>query len=367
MHKTEQQQWEEYVLSERTMLEPYLQAHGYVLDDEQPHIQGERFLMQAVTTSSGKKIILLGTSSSGERVVIKATSDPKGAKELQHERTCRTTLKKIAFAYEPFYTPKEIAFTQVSGQTISIQEFITQESTFLARPIEEQFSLALKGFKIQESAHASTYEHAVIAERTFGSRSAHDYLSSYKEFVRNIVENKDSSETLVKNLALGLSVLEKGEREIEQYTGFLTHTDFVPHNLRIRDGNIYLLDHSSLRFGNKYEGWARFLNFMALYNPELESHLVTYVERNRSGEEVVSLHLMRIYRLAEIIWYYTNAKNRSEGNLKKLNHERIIFWSELLRAQLEKTPLPRDVRDRYMSVRDSLRSDDEKTRQKNLH
>lgn len=367
MPNTEQQQWEDYVQSERSVLESFLASHGYQLDDIQPHTQGERFLMQAVTTSSGRKIILLGHAPSGERVVIKATSDTRGSKELEHERVCRTALKNIAFAYEPFYTPREIFFGRVQGQTISIQEFIAQDSTFLARTIEEQFKLALKGFKIQESAHATTYEHAVLARRTFGSRSAREYISSYIEFTKHITESVESSQLLLDNLEAGRRLLEEGEEQIEQYTGFLTHSDFVPHNIRIRNGDIYLLDHSSLRFGNKYEGWARFLNFMTLYNPELERYLVTYVKVNRSEEEAVSLHLMRIYRLAEIIWYYTLASIRSEGNLKKLNCARISFWSEVLNSLLKGNELPDSVLHEYKEVRDSLRSDEEKARQEGLH
>lgn len=367
MPKTEQQQWEAYVAQELGLLRPFLTEHGLTLDEEQPHLQGERFLMQAVTTSSGKKIILLGNTKSDERVVIKATSDLQGARELAHERVCRNALKNIAFAYEPFYTPKEILFANNQGQTISIQEFIPQESTFLDRPIEEQFFLALKGFKIQESAHATTFEHALVAERTFGQRTAKDYLRTYKEFVTNITQDAPVPPSLESHLLQGQALLEKDERVIEQYSGFLTHTDFVPHNIRIQNQNIYLLDHSSLQFGNKYEGWARFLNFMELYHPKLKEYLLAYVEKNRTPEESVSLRLMRIYRLAEIIWYYTLAKSRSEGNLEKLNGERIVFWSEVLSSVLSDSALPDSIRGTYIESRDTLRSEDEKLRQKNLH
>lgn len=367
MSKTEQQQWEAYVHEELETLRPFLTEHGYTLDTEQPHTQGERFLMQAITTSSGKKIILLATTTSGERVVIKATSDRQGARELTHERTCRNALKSIAFAYEPFYTPKEIFFGSNQGQTISIQEFIPQESTFLARSVEEQFFLALKGFKIQESAHATTFEHSLVAERTFGLRTARDYLRTYKEFFTNITQHAPVPPSLESNLLQGQTLLEKNECVVEQYSGFLTHTDFVPHNIRIQNQNIYLLDHSSLLFGNKYEGWARFLNFMELYNPKLKGYLLAYVEKNRTPEESVSLRLMRTYRLAEIIWYYTLAKSRSEGNLEKLNDARIIFWSAVLSSVLSNSALPNSVRYAYIETRDALRSDDEKLRQKNLH
>ena len=134
---------------------------------------------------------------------------------------------------------------------------------------------------------------------------------------------------------------------IEQYSGFLTHTDFVPHNIRVVGENIYLLDHSSIRFGNKYEGWARFCNFMALYNPPLEKALVKYVADNRTEEESISLRLMRIYRLGEIIWYYTSALDKSYGNLFALNKKRVELWSKMLENLLSENSLPESFIEDY--------------------
>ena len=62
---TPQQSWDTYCASKIALLTPILKKHGYVLDFEQPHIKGERFLMQAVTTTSGKKIILVGKNIRG--------------------------------------------------------------------------------------------------------------------------------------------------------------------------------------------------------------------------------------------------------------------------------------------------------------
>ena len=161
--------------------------------------------------------------------------------------------------------------------------------------------------------------------------------------------------------------LREHEKTIEQYSGFLTHTDFVPHNIRIHDDTIYLLDHSSLTFGNKYEGWARFVNFMTLYNPMLENALVTYVKENRTPEESVSLRMMRIYRLGEIIWYYVQTLEKSTGDLHTLNTARITFWSTVLTHILKDERIPESIITEYKKTRDSLRSDDEKKRQQGLH
>jgi hypothetical protein len=353
MSKDAKQLWEGYKARELAVIKPILQKLGFELADEQPHLGGERYLMQAVTTQSGKKLILIGHRvSDGKKVVIKTAAEPAGKRELRHERRCRQVLKEIGFAYQVFFSPEEIIFTERDGRLISIQAFIEQEKTFLERPLKEQFDFALKAFKAQESAHATTYKHVRIIERTFGSMGADGYLHLGKTF------NIDTA---------AREFLEKNKNTIDQYCGFLTHTDFVPHNFRIKDGTMYLLDHSSLRFGNKYEGWARFINFMELHNPPLAAALVQYVRDNRTQEELLALKCMRIYRLGEIIWYYRNTLPQSTGDLLKLNEARVHFWSEALKAVSNDREVPFATIESYKKTRDTLRSEDEKRRQVGLH
>ncbi len=351
--KDQKQDWGKYREQELAIVEPILNRLGYGLEKHQSHLGGERYLMQAVTTTSGRKLILLGHRvGDGRRVVIKATRDKAGIRELVHERECREVLKKINFAYQTFFSPEEVLFKNEEGYTLSIQTFIEQESPFLERPLKEQFRLALRAFKAQESAHATTYRHIKLIQKTFGTMDAARYLAMFKKFGDNTRAQK---------------LLEANWETIERYCGFLTHVDFVPHNFRVRDDNIYLFDHSSLRFGNKYEGWARFLNFMTLYNPELEKALLQYVGDNRAEEELLSLKLMRIYRLGEIIWYYSDKIEKSSGDLRTLNKARVEFWSEVLKATLEGRELPEQIREEYKKTRDSLRSEEEKQRQIGLH
>ncbi len=359
--------WEAYKDQERARIEPILVAHNITLDVYQPHTQGERFLMQAVTTESGRKLILLGTeTSTGTRVVIKGTSDVAGIREIEHERLCRKVLGEIQFAYRVFTTPEEMLFYKKHGVLISVQRFIDQERSFLDRPLEEQFTYALEAFKAQEGAHAATYEQSRLVTRTFGRYDAQDYLDGFARFSFEIQTYMNDAH-LRDILVNAHTYLSEHARTIEQYGGFLTHTDFVPHNFRIADGKIYLLDHSSLRFGNKYEGWARFLNFMTLHNKPLEEALTTYVRENRTKEEVLALSLMRVYRLGEIISYYVQNTKLSEGDLKTLNTARIHFWSSVLIATLHGKTVSDDIRETYTNLRDSLRSKEEQERQKNLH
>ena len=106
---------------------------------------------------------------------------------------------------------------------------------------------------------------------------------------------------------------------------------------------------------------------MTLYNPELENLLITYVEKNRAPEERESLQLMRIFRLGEIITYYTNTLKNSAGDLLKLNQTRVKFWSNVLEAELGNKRINRETVEAYKNNRDTLRSQDEKNRQLGLH
>lgn len=367
-HEDEKKPWENYRERELGLVTPILLDLGFLLEENQPHIGGERHLMQAVTTISGRKLILLGTRiADKKRVVIKITRDLSGARELIHERTCREALQEIAFAYQIFFSPEEIFFGKYNEYTISVQAFIEQVSPFLKRPTEEQFSLALRAFQAQEGAHATVYRHRRFIEKTFGSMDASSYLKSYDEFCKNTIARLPNEKDIHDLLGQGERALKKDEEIIERYGDFLTHTDFVPHNFRVVGEKIYLLDHSSLRFGNKYEGWARFLNFMTLYNRPLEEALLFYIQKNRIAEEYRSLELMRIYKLGEIIWFYTNLLKKTSGNLHTLTTERIKFWSAVLKAILGETLVLQEVVQKYKETRDALRSDEEKERQIDLH
>lgn len=362
------EQWKTYVAAEQQKLAPVLSAHELTLDTDQPHLKGERFLQQAVTTTSGKKLILLGTTALGERVVIKATRDRAGQQELVHERRCREFLGRINFAAAAFKTPPEVAWIEADGFTVSVTAFIPQPRTFLEHSLPEQFTLALSAFTAQEGTHATTSGHIAQIRRVFALRGAREYLHNMRSFTElsSLLRPEDTAIETV--LTEATNTLVENAVRIEQYCGFLTHTDFVPHNIRIdAHEQVYLLDHSSLTFGNKYEGWARFLNFMTLYHPTLASLLTNYVRDNRAPEESEALWLMRIYRLGEIILYYAKAHEASDGNLRELNRARITFWQSVLAATLQKAEVPAETIAAYQALRDQLRSPEEKARQRGLH
>ncbi len=365
MHSNdEQSDWSEYREHELARLVPTLKDLGYSLEGHQPHVGGERYLTRPI--ASGRKLLLLAHEASGNRVVIKASSEAAGIAELEHERRCRTVLEQIRFSYETFLSPREILFVRRGGLAIAVTEFIEQERSFLERPVEEQFALALKAFKAQEGAHATTYAHARTIRSTFGEMRSTDYVRQLKHYGKELQSLRPDA-ALHALVARVVAYVEAHQETLEQYCGFLTHWDFVPQNVRVSEGKLYLLDHSSLRFGNKYEGWARFINFMELYNPPLAKVLIRYVGDNRAPEELVSLKLMRVYRLAELIRYYAGWLPRTQGDLHKLARARIAFWSEVSHCVLGDAEIPAATIESYKKTRDALRSEEEKRRQVGLH
>jgi hypothetical protein len=364
------QVWEEYREQELARTSPILQELGFILDQEQAHIGGERFLMvgERDVGGGGYKLVLTGTrASDGKRVIIKVSSDAKGKKEIRTERQARETLHALKFAYFTILSPQEILFTERKGITIFITAYIEQEKTFLERPIEEQFSLALVALKTQEGMHAATPSHINFIRDTFGIWDADTYLKSFGKFETQAILFHSANPALVETFKKAKSYLQQHRETIEQYCGFLTHADFVPHNLRIEGNTIYLLDYASLHFGNKHESWARFLNFMLLYNRPLEAALLQYVRENRTPEEYFSIRLMRIYKLGFLLSFYAESLDKTSGNLRTLSEKRLDFWRTALESLLTDTPLSQEVIETYKNERDALRSEEEKERQKNLH
>lgn len=355
-------QWQEYKDSELKAVGPILDMLGFELDDEQVHIGGERYI------TGGRKLVLLGRQKNGnKKVVIKISRDKEGIAEIEHEWKCRNVLQKINFAYHIFFTPKEILYTKQAGFTIFITRFIEQKSPFLDRPLEEQFFLALKAFEAQEGVHATTYEHTNTIKKTFGMWNSQDYLNNFDRYYAGITEKLPDNIRIKELLDKARNFLLQNFEIIDLYSDFLTHWDFVPHNFRILGNDIYLLDYSSIRFGNKYEGWARFINFMTLYNRPLEEKLFQYVKDNRDEKEYLSLRLMRVFRLAELIWYYANTLDKAEGNLLSLNKKRIDLWINVLEAVLDNKKVDYKLVEDYKLDRDSLRDEEERLRQQGLH
>lgn len=331
---------------------------GFSLDQHQPHISGERFLMMK------NKLVLMGQRLvDGKKVAIKISDHPDGQKEIAVEKKNRDILESLAFASDSILFPEEIYYGRQQDYLIWVTEFITQEKVFVAQSIEEQFFTALRTLQSQEAFHASTFEHLRQIKTTFSILNASDYLKNFQRFKTEIETNYPDAE-LEKTLTQAQRLLERHRSIIDRYGNYLTHTDFVPHNFRLKDHRIYLLDCSSILFGNKYEGWARLINYLVIHNPELGSLLANYVADNRGEDEALSLRLMQIYKLGFLLEYYVRSLPKTSGNLKKLTQLRINFWYQVLKSVLDQASLPAEVLANYLQSRDNLRSEEEKDRQR---
>lgn len=365
----ERKAWEQYVSDELRGAEPILTSLGYTLDETQVHVSGERYLMARPRDvgGGGKKLVLSGTRlSDGGRAIIKVSSDPAGQREIEREHEAREVLHTLNFARRTLFTPEEHLFTRRGKYLISITEYVPQNKPLLLRPLEEQFFLMLQALGIQEGVHATTSAHADVIRRAFGIAATDRYLSEFAQFRTASLRAVPDSPSLAQAFERASLFLQKYATDIERYCGFLTHADFVPNNLRVADHTVYLLDSASLHFGNKYEGWARLLNFMIHHNYELEQVLTRYVRENRGEEEYLVLRLMRVYKIGFLLMYYAQALERTEGPLHELTELRLSFWTDAMHAVLDDVPLSVECVGAYLEEQQKLRSEEEHARQREM-
>jgi hypothetical protein len=358
---SEKASWDVYVAQEKARALPLIAKLGFVLDDEQVHVGGERYLM------SGRKLVLTASrASDGARSIIKVSSSPEGMHEIEKEHAARIILANLKFAHREFLIPPEFAYVKQDGYLISVTEFVEQKIPFVAHSLEEQFFLSLNAFETQEGIHATTFEHAKIVRDAFGVADAQSYLDSFETFMNAALASSPENDELRATLERAQTFLRTNRVTLERYAGFLTHTDFVPHNLRVVERSIYMLDITSIQFGNKYESWARFLNYMVLHNHELESMLAAYIRKNRGEEEYLALRLMRAYKLGFLISFYAGTLLKTTGDLHTLNQTRLRLWTRILSYILDDEPVPETMITEYQTLRSQLRSEEEKRRQKEI-
>lgn len=353
--------WGEYCTREIAVIRPILSKLGFVLEEEQPHLGGERYLHRP------HKIVLLGRRENDrKRVVIKISVDPRGVSELEHEQKCYSTVKKIDFAYRKILLPENILFTKRGKYLVSVSFYIEEKKPYLSHSTKEQFFLALQILKALESTHATAYSHIKVVRKVFKIAGVQEYIQSFQNFKKNILAANPENVSLAALFEKAEEFLVQNKITIERYSGFLVHDDFVPHNFRVVGDDVYLLDYSAFRFGNKYESLARFVNYLVLYNFPLHEAFLAYVKDNKNTEEYLSLRLMRVYKLGELVAFYARTLANTDGDLRILNQKRIEFWTHVLEATLANDIISPETAAEYKKARDALRSEDEKQRQKEL-
>ena len=352
-------------MNELPTISALLKPLGFSLDEVQPYISGERYLM------TGGKLVLAGIEEkSGTKVIIKASRNKDGKKEIESEKKSRDLMRSLSFADKKILIPEELYYGKEGGYVFLIMRFIPQEKVFVAHTLEEQFFIALSAFEAQESFHATTYEHMRAIKNVFPMLSSTEYLREFAR-LKDSIFNDYPNESLRRELERAEIFLKENTITIDRHASYLTHTDFVPHNFRIDEHTLYMLDcvpnYATIHFGNKYEGWARFMNYMIIHSPELEQLLAKYVRNNRGEDEYLSLRLMRAYKIAYLLDFYARSLSKTIGDLHTLTVARLDYWREALTAILEDRPVAKEVTEKYVATRNSLRSEEEKERQKEFN
>jgi hypothetical protein len=350
--------YQEKIKLELKNISPVLSGLGFELEKKQPHIGGERMIL------SQKKLVLLCTEkSTGNRAVAKCSKFKEGIDEIKREKEVRSHLTNVKFALDELALPKEMFFGEKNGYLIFITQYINQEKIFVGYSLLDQFFMALRALERQESFHATTYEHLNIIKNTFDVQTPQNYSEKFDYFIKNINKNCENSQISFL-FEKTKKFFDENLKIIETYSYYLIHEDLVPHNFRIENLQIHTLDCASLHYGNKYESWARFLNYMTIHNPELENKLTNYIKNNRGENEYFCLRLMKIFKIAQLMNYHSGLLDKIDGNFLALTKIRLVFWSKFLSRLLEDKKISAAEHSDYIQKRNALRSEEEKERQR---
>ena len=329
---------------------------GIVLDATQLNIGGERDFL------SPNKFVLSGThQKTGARAILKCAKHPDGIAEIAHEHKIMRALKTLPFSTEELIAPTETFYGTVGSYTVSVTDFIEQQKVYTDFSIEEQFFMAIHALESQETFHATTREHQGWVRDLFTAHTPAFYINDFKKMATDISRVwPDAKEVLEK----GALFLEENRPTLDVFDRYLIHFDLVPHNFRINNRQLYLLDFVSFRLGNKYESWARFINFMEIHNPALVPYMLEYVKADRGAAEYLSLRLMRVYKATFLLNYHKGVYEHAESNLKQLAEARLTFWTHVTHAILEDKLVDTKVLETYYEKRAALRTEEEKERQR---
>jgi len=344
------------LVTEKDALAKLAHELGVVLDATQLHIGGERAIM------SPYKYVLTGSlENTQQRVVMKCAKHPQGVAEIEEEHTIHAALTGFSFAEQELMMPEEIMFKNFAGYTVLVTRFIEQEKVFTDHSLMEQFFMALQALEAQESFHATTREHHAAIIKKFRRHSPQYYLETMVDMQQATVSAFPAAEVALDSAN---SFMREHATLLETYDGYLMHSDFVPHNFRIKNRGLFLLDFVSFTLGNKYESWARLINFMEVHSPELAPLLSQHVRSDRGEEEYLALRLMRIYKIIFLLNYYAQSLAKTTGNLRILTSVRLDFWAQVLKHVLTDKPTPAAIVADYHTKRSQLRTPEEKERQR---
>ncbi len=333
-----------------------LRPLGFELENYQPHISGER-QMKSLT-----KLVLIGRRK-GQKVLIKASKVPTEKKRIELERNIRQELETLSTASNRILLPNEIYYGMKDGFSFFITEFINQPRIFIAHNLKKQFEMVQRALESHEVIDLMAFKNIV------GNNPTPMPIYKFETYLRELKKQIDYVNKNFKNSTL-IATLEKAQKIFTEKAGLissfgscLVHDDFWPHNFRINGGKLYFLDYTAMHFGNPYVAWARLLNYMAIHNPPLEKKIIGHFKNNRRKDDLECLRLFRIYKTVFLIMYYVKMSKKVSGKLLLLTRTRIDFWRNFLNGLLEKKSLTKSNLSKYLNLRDSLRSREEKKRQ----
>ena len=334
-----------------------LNSLGFALAAYQPHITGERKI------KSLTKLVLIGQDQKGQKVIIKTSRAAIEKKKISLERKIRQELEQLSQTVKDLLIPKEVYFGSKKGFLFFITEFVDQPKVFVAHSLKEQFEMIKKAVESQEAVNRQSF-HMITGNGSvcpiFTEKEYWNELKRQIDFINKNYSNLGLRQTL----AAAQKIFREKMPLIAKYCGYLIHEDFCPHNFRVNNGQLHFLDYTAANFGNKYITWARLLNYMTLHNPKLEKKILRDFKKNRNQEDLECLRILRIYKTVFLIMYYAKISKKTSGKLLALTKVRIDFWHNFLQKLLQNKTLAQSELDRYLQKRDSLRSAEEKKRQK---
>lgn len=331
---------------------------GFILEEEQPHVNGERFL------ASPDKLVLVGKRKKDNlRVIIKASALKRAKEEIKQEKKVRDIISSFPPFKKAIFIPNEIYFGKLGKYEIFVTEYIDQEKVFIAHSIREQLGLIRETYELREPLNGHTFKIVRKMYSKFPSLGVNDYLTNFKKFERNILE-RYRTPGIEEAMREAFKFIKHEKDLIEAGCEHLVHSDFAPHNFRVNGSKLYTLDCSAFIFGNKHEEMARLLNYMTIHNPKLERKVKDYLLKEKGEQEYLSLRVLRAYKIQFLLNFYTQALSKTTKDLLALTTHRVEFWEEVLRCVLKDQELDPKILSVYLENRDNLRSEEEKVRQR---
>lgn len=352
--------WNDKINKELPIIKALLLDLGYELDEIQPNLMGEKFLMKI-----DKFVLSAVRIADGKKVIVKVSKDKNGIQEITADRDAMRNLKKMSFALDTIKIAEEYYFDKVSGYTVFIVEFLDQKESMMKLPLEEQFYVTLRAFDILENIYLATKEHKKEVAGKFTVLTAKDYLKKFLQYRDNINKILNDPEVDEK-ISTAKNMFKENMKAVERYENFFVHEDFVQQNFRFVDNILYFIDHEALQFGNLYETQARYLNFMLIYSPSLERKYMEYFKKKHEAEEdkIISLKMMRMLKCTQLLDFYAKSLEKTDGKDYELSKARFSFWLDVLENLMNDTELHHSILTEMITTRDRLRSPEEIERQK---